>query len=705
MKKGISRRGFLKGSIAGVCLSILYPFHRVAKGQGNPFSPLFWIKDIPIQPFYPAEDSNDHAGLDALLQLMGENGLKFYRSPQETPLSGPSGIVERDDVVLIKVNAQWKYRGCTNSDLIRGLIQAILDHPDGFRGEVVIFENGQDRGSLNCDTGSNYPDGSVHANANDENQSFLYLVNTIFNDPRLSSYLLDPIGRTFIGANDHLNDGYRKYENVSYPCFTTSRGHRVELLEGLWQGNGYSQNLKLINVPVLKIHEGSEMTASLKHFYGIVSMNDGNSPFRHYNGLGETTGKMMVSVRTPVLNIVDATWVSYLSLSGYPADTTFRASQILASQDPVALDYWAAKYILYPISQNSRHLPSPGGTIDKWLTAARDIINGRGGLYDPDAGILIEAVTKDEQQISTQIFAFSETVSIPDTPQGSANGLTGILYTYATGGSISSTGIPVQYLFDWGDGTNSGWLPAGQSTASKSWASPGVYQVMVQARCAYQTTPLSPWSETLWVTVNRISVSVVSPNGAETWSASSIQTIRWSYIGNPGSFVRIELLRGGAVNRTIAFLVSTRNGSYNWNIPSNQASGSDYSIRITSISNGSYTDASDHNFTVVGPPPPPPPAITVVSPNGGNTWMAGSTQRIQWSCKGNVGFFVKVELLKAGVVNRTITSFAWIGSGGNGSYNWRIPSNQALGSDYRIRVTSTSNSAYVDTSDNDFSIN
>ncbi|OGW56066.1 MAG: hypothetical protein A2Y81_00920 [Nitrospirae bacterium RBG_13_43_8] len=240
---------------------------------------------------------------------MGEHGLKFYRSSQETDLGGPSGMIEPGDIVLIKVNAQWKYRGCTNSDLIRGLIQRILDHPDGFDGEVVIFENGQGRGSLNCDTtgGKNsYPDASVHANANDKSHSFLYLVNTIFDDSRVSSYLLDPIRNKFIGADEHVADGYRKYENVSYPCFTTAGGHRVELREGIWQGSGYSQNLKLINVPVLKHHDsgGSEITASLKHLYGVVSMSDGQSGFRHYGGLGETCGKMVVSVRTPILNII-----------------------------------------------------------------------------------------------------------------------------------------------------------------------------------------------------------------------------------------------------------------------------------------------------------------------------------------------------------------------------------------------------------------
>jgi hypothetical protein len=348
---------------------------------------------------------------------MGQQGLKFYRSSQETTMSGPSGMIESDDVVLIKVNAQWKYRGCTNSDLIRGLIQRILNHPNGFSGEIVIMENGQGRGSLNCDTSSSYGgDTSIRANANVESHSFLYLVNTVFGDPRVSSFLLDPVRSTFIGDTDHVTNGYRRYENISYPCFTTAGGRRVELREGIWQEAGHTQNLKLINVPVLKHHDtgGSEITASLKHLYGVVSMADGQSSFRHYSGLGETCGKMMVSVRTPVLNLIDAIWVSHSSLAGYPASTTFRSNEILASQDPVALDYWAAKYILYPIDNNSRHHPDFSG-IDQWLRSARDIINIRGGLYKPESGILIDSVTKNEEEMVVHSIRLSN--AAPSAPK------------------------------------------------------------------------------------------------------------------------------------------------------------------------------------------------------------------------------------------------------------------------------------------------
>ena len=404
--KGISRREFLRLTAMGAGLSLLDPFSRIAKAASPSGNDLFWVRNVPDYPFVCGGgggwNGNYHAGMENLLSLMGARGLKFYRSAQATLLGGPLGLIAPNDVVLIKVNAQWKYRGCTNSDLIRGLIQRILDHPDGFSGEVVIIENGQGRGSLKCDTtgGGSYPDATVHANANDESHSFLYLVNTVFNDPRVSAYLFDPIGGTFIQASDHTTHGYRIYENVSYPCFTSQGGRRIELREGIWNGSGHSQNLKLINCPVLKHHDegGSEITESLKLMYGMLSMSDGQINFRHYGGLGETCGKMMVSVRTPVLNIIDAIWVCHLSLAGYPASATYRANQLMASQDPVALDYAAAKYILYPINNNSRHHPDFAG-INTWLTTARDTINGRGGLYNSNSGIVVNQVTKTESDM------------------------------------------------------------------------------------------------------------------------------------------------------------------------------------------------------------------------------------------------------------------------------------------------------------------
>jgi len=398
----MKRRTFVKLAISGAAA---LPFVACEKGAapGPPDGPtgrtslLFRVIEIPDAA---CTAENHHVGVDALVTQMGNRGLKFFRAGQEGPVSGPGGLIAADDVVLIKVNAQWKYRGCTNSDLVRGLIQRILEHPDGFQGEVVIIENGQGRGSLACDTSEAYGNAEVHANAEDESRSFLWVVAN-FNDPRVSSFLLDPVRQDFLEAGDHTTDGYRRFENVSYPCFTTAGGRRVELREGIWTGSSYGSNLKLINVPVLKHHDvgGSEITGALKHMYGLVSMADGQSGFRHYAGLGETCGKMMAVIHTPVLNIMDAIWVSHAALEGAPAEATFRANMIVASQDPVALDYWTAKSILYPIDRNERHHPDFQG-IHAWLAAAQAAIIDRGGLLDEARGIVVDEPTLLESEMT-----------------------------------------------------------------------------------------------------------------------------------------------------------------------------------------------------------------------------------------------------------------------------------------------------------------
>ena len=62
-------------------------------------------------------------------------------------------------------------------------------------------------------------------------------------------------------------------------------------------------------------------------------------------------------------------------------------------------------------------------------------------------------------------------------------------------------GHSVQYFIDWGDGTNSGWLSVGTTSANKSWNSPNTYPVKAQARCSTDTSVVSTWSGTLSVSI------------------------------------------------------------------------------------------------------------------------------------------------------------------------------------------------------------
>lgn len=100
---------------------------------------------------------------------------------------------------------------------------------------------------------------------------------------------------------------------------------------------------------------------------------------------------------------------------------------------------------------------------------------------------------------------------------------------------------------------------------------------------------------------------------------------------------------------------------------------------------------------------PSPSSITVVSPNGGENWVPGTTQTIRWTYAGDVGSTVTIEAIKGAAVLKTLSGVP-TGSGGAGSFSLAVPSNTPIGTDYTIRITSTSDPGIVDTSDSAFSV-
>ena len=101
------------------------------------------------------------------------------------------------------------------------------------------------------------------------------------------------------------------------------------------------------------------------------------------------------------------------------------------------------------------------------------------------------------------------------------------------------------------------------------------------------------------------SITVTTPNGGENWAAGTTQTISWTYVGSPGTYVKIELFKGWGPepdHHQQSFDRHGGSGSYPWAIPSTQAVGNDYQVKVTSTTNSAYTDTSNANFTITGPP-------------------------------------------------------------------------------------------------------
>lgn len=138
-----------------------------------------------------------------------------------------------------------------------------------------------------------------------------------------------------------------------------------------------------------------------------------------------------------------------------------------------------------------------------WIT----ITSGASGTGNGTVGYSVEANTGGARNgtltIGGQTFTLNQTaeqVSTPNRPSGPTSLRRNVAGTYSAGGASSSSGHPVQYQFYWGDGTNSGWLPVGTTTASHSWPRSS-YSVTVRARCATDTAVVSAASAALTVNV------------------------------------------------------------------------------------------------------------------------------------------------------------------------------------------------------------
>jgi uncharacterized protein (DUF362 family) len=94
----------------------------------------------------------------------------------------------------------------------------------------------------------------------------------------------------------------------------------------------------LINVPVLKDHDGAGVTLALKNMYGVIHNPnkyhpDGCNPYiADLNMLPEIRSRMR-------LTICDATTAQYEGGPAYKPEYSWKPNALIVSQDPVALDY------------------------------------------------------------------------------------------------------------------------------------------------------------------------------------------------------------------------------------------------------------------------------------------------------------------------------------------------------------------------------
>ncbi|MBN1356493.1 DUF362 domain-containing protein [bacterium] len=323
----------------------------------DPISKVFIMEDIPAtagslaagNETVPDEHLVDPA-IDAVFLAMESQGIFIHRTTGH-----PEGIVASDSVVIIKGNFQWDHQNTTSTDRIKGVIWKILNHPDGFTGEIIVCDNTQEIG-----TGINENDN----NSEDTEQSILDVISAFHAKgyPVYGlcwAYIWDDVVSEYSEGDD--NDGY-VYEaasKITYPKFLSPSGeNRISLRYGIWDGDLgiYDHDrLCIIDFPVLKAHSMAGATIAVKNWIGMLTTAYAQERYggwypMHDNYLFGSYALVarVMEVTFPRLAIVDAAWTTRLGPNnlGYLQNT----QMIVASTDPVAASWYAAKYILTPIA-------------------------------------------------------------------------------------------------------------------------------------------------------------------------------------------------------------------------------------------------------------------------------------------------------------------------------------------------------------------
>jgi hypothetical protein len=354
----------------------------------NPISTVYVMDSLPPangslsagDASIPDEYLSDPA-MDTLLAMMEtDDYIHLYRTGEH-----PDGIVGADNVVIIKGNYQWTSRNTTSADRVKGLIWKILQHPDGFSGEILVCDNTQNFG-----TGINDNDN----NSDDPEQSVVDVVNT-FDAKGYPVYFLDWAYLWEVVADEYstgdYTDGYvyNDVTKVSYPKFLSPSGEQyISAKYGIWNvaTSQYDQDrLCVIDFPVVKAHAMAGATLAVKNWIGLLTTGFPNERYggwspMHYTyfwGAHALTARVIEEI-FPRLTIIDGTWTSPVNANDL-ADTV-KTNVMLASIDPLAASWYAAKYILTPVADqpNYTNPDLPGGqytyfnTINIWADYLRN---------------------------------------------------------------------------------------------------------------------------------------------------------------------------------------------------------------------------------------------------------------------------------------------------------------------------------------------
>ena len=503
--------------------------------------PLYTLDGGAIPGGVSAADALHDDGVDALVNLMEAKGDYFYKTTAH-----PTGLFASNDVIVIKVNNQWEGRNSTNTDVLKGVIYRLVNHPEGFTGAVIIAENTQNHndGWYTRGNNSQFQDQSYQEVAQAFAGEGYHVCISDWKSIRgnfVDDYNLGDNTDGYVLEDADNTSTEQGHYRLSYPKFHVNCNGMdlfISMKQGIWSGSSFDNTrLKMINMPVLKRHSASGATIALKNYIGFITTAgsgrwvspgyihcwllstpnaDGGTCTTYTQEYG-LIARQMARIRRADLNIVDSIWVNPRDNSSYHS-SALRQDVLLASRDPFAVDYYASDYILGPLIQ----------TYEPGLDHTQAMASTHGGLF---------RTFLKNNVVRLRAEGVTDTINIDDSMSRQEE--------------LNQFNV---YVADAGE-------------------------------------PLAP------------SLTLQSPNGGETWTIGTQQLIQWSSTGEVGN-VRLDYSTDGFSSSELIVSSTANDGSYTWTIP--DVPSTNVLVRVRSTVTSTISDTSNSAFTIAYPVGPHP---------------------------------------------------------------------------------------------------
>jgi beta-lactamase superfamily II metal-dependent hydrolase len=134
-------------------------------------------------------------------------------------------------------------------------------------------------------------------------------------------------------------------------------------------------------------------------------------------------------------------------------------------------------------------------------------------------------------------------------------------------------------------------------------------------------------------------VTVSVPNGGEQWIAGSQRFVTWNAFDTSGiAAYSIDYSTNSGTNWILVQAQTNGNpGTYAWNVPQTPSTTCLAKVTVWDAANNTSNDISNNVFSIVVSQDSIAPTVTVLAPNGGETWYSDDIDTIRWTASDDIG--------------------------------------------------------------------